>query len=95
MNDELFYSDALQDDKVIEVPVEDARQPQFAHVAQVELQGPGNQIKLSRCLDQASQRRALKRNRKAVSQAQQVSMVPVITSYHRKASQPAFSGFGL
>ena len=83
-----------EDDKVIEVPVQDGRALHFAQMRQFDPQRPRGQVQRVREAHQAPQGCARQRQGKALAHAVQIDIVAVIVRDHGHAGQTAFGRLG-
>nr|GEU28405.1 hypothetical protein [Tanacetum cinerariifolium] len=88
-------SDLLEHDKVVEVPVQDARQAQFGQVVQFQLEGARLECQLARDAHHVRQLGALERDGKLAPQGSHIGPVAVVGADHPEAGQPAFRRLGL
>lgn len=80
---------------MIEIPMQDCRQPQLLEMFGFEPQRPAGETEAARHVDQAFQGHALGRDREAAAQCIEVDFVAVERGDHGEAGEAAFGHFAL
>ena len=85
----------LENHEVVEIPVNDAGQPELASLRQFEAHGPAGHLEFTRQRHDLFQRGAAQRQRVAPAQRGDVHGVSEVARHHRQAGQATLRSFGL
>jgi len=80
---------------MVQVPVQNARRTQLAHIAQFQPQRPRLKAQRRRDANQSIERRAFQRKLEALTQRRKIGAVAVVVGHYGEAGQTAFCGLGL
>ena len=95
MDDELVACDFSQHHKVIQIPMQNGRQAQFAEFIKFKPHRAGAKLFLFSNACQRSECDAFERDRMATAQGGQISQRPVPAKHHGQTGEPALRAFGL
>ncbi len=95
MNDRGLAVDLLQYDKVIEIPVQDARQLELIEMVEIELERAGAKLEVLGNVDHAAKADAFERHGKLSAQSGEVDMMAVTAGDHCETGEAAFCCLGL
>jgi len=90
VNGHTFCADFFQDNKVIEIPVKNARQAQLIEFVDIEFNRASAEIKTLGDLHHAREADSLQRNGVSAAHRHQIDMVTVKSGHHREAGKAAF-----
>ncbi|AIO41711.1 hypothetical protein DM40_640 [Burkholderia cenocepacia] len=95
MNRDVFCTDGLQNDEVIEVPVKNAWGSKLNELFESELECAGAEIESMCNLHDTCETDTFQRDGELATQRGEVDVMAIVTGYHRETGESAFGRFRL